>query len=539
VDARSHAAVPHVRVVLASSKNREQKAEMITAADGRFSIPVSQLGKYTLQINKPGYPPQFYKEAGFSTVETAIVVRDDQDTRHIVFEAWRGGAISGKIKDEDGEPVAFAVVDLFRSMIVGGERKVIGRGEMRANAAGEFRFRDLQCGSYYVSAMGRPWFADTLIQLENRSERRVIRRSAGIRIGGPDPVEEQPQPEEPIPFSADPNFRGTAFQTTFYPNASTVEAASLVRVDAGGEAEISIVLALAKAVSVKGSISSAAGDLSGGRVFLMKKVYDRHISFLEEWVGKEGNFEFRNVPAGSYEIVASSQANSGATSWNMHQEVEVGTSDIEVRLRPEAMGTFSGRVVFDGEPPLSPGNIFVTLHDEKGGQRGTQVGDDGQFSVERLRAGRYEVTVGSADYIAAYLEGAEREHLPLTIDIASGAAVRLNLALTRAVSLIEGTVEQAGVPQVGAYVLLMPKDRAQKWALRQDQTDSDGSYKLARIPAGDYYAIALSTGEDVAYRDAKVAAVLAKAAQVVHVSGNRSDLKLELVNTGSLKLPVL
>jgi hypothetical protein len=97
----------------------------------------------------------------------------------LVFEAWRGGAISGKIKDEDGEPVAYAVVDLFRSVIVGGERKVIGRGEIRANAAGEFRFRDLQSGSYYVSAMGRPWFADTLIQLENRNERRVMRRSAG------------------------------------------------------------------------------------------------------------------------------------------------------------------------------------------------------------------------------------------------------------------------------------------------------------------------------------------------------------------------
>lgn len=541
VDAKSHAAVPHVRVVLASSKNRDQRAEMITNADGRFSIAVSHPGKYTLEINKPGYPPQYYKEPGFSAVETAVVVRDDQDTRHIVFEAWRGGAISGKIKDEDGEPVAYAVVDLFRSMIVGGERKVIGRGEIRANAVGEFRFRDLQSGSYYVSAMGRPWFADTLIQLETRSERRVMRRPVGVRTqdaGQAELIEGPPQADEPISFSADPNFRGTAFQTTFYPNASTVDAASPVRVDTGGEVEISIALPLAKAVSVKGSISSA-GDISGGRILLMKKVYDKHISFLQEWVGKDGTFEFRNVPAGSYDVVASSQANSGATSWSMRQEIEVGTADMEVQLRPEAMGSFSGRVVFDGEMPSSPSGVFVALHDDKGRVISGEADAGWQFTVNRVPAGRYEVTALSTDYIAAYLEGASGNHLPLSLAMSAGAAVRQNVALTRAVSAIEGTVEHAGTPQVGVFVLLMPKDTEQKWAYREDQTDGDGSYKLARIPAGDYYVIALSTGEALAYRDAKVAAILAKAAQMIHVTGDRSDLKLELVNTGSLKLPVL
>lgn len=533
VDARSHNAVPHVRVVLGSTKNRELKAEMITKQDGRFSFPVSQPGKYTLQINKPGYPPQFYKQAAFLGVETAIVVRDDQDTRHIVFDAWRGGAISGKIKDEDGEPVPYALVDLFQSVVVAGERKVVGTGEIRANAAGEFRFRNLRRGNYYVSAMGRPWFADTLIQLESARERPVIRR---FEAGQTVPMEGQTQPDQPIPFSADPNFRGTAFQTTFYPNATAVEGASPVHVDGGGEVEISIALPLAKAVSVKGSISPT-GDISGGRVFLMKKVSDKHISFLQEWVGKDGSFEFRNVPAGSYEIVASSQANSGAASWNMHQDIEVGASDMEVQLRAEAMGSFSGRVVFDGEPPSSPSGVSVTLHDDKGRAFGGEADADWQFMVNRIPAGQYEVTAGSTDYIAAYVEGASGEHLPLTLTMNSGAALRQNVALTRAISVIEGTVEHAGVAQIGAFVLLMPEDPAQRWAYRQDQTDSDGSYKLSRIPQGDYYVIALSTGEDVTYRDTKVAAILTKAAQAIQVSGNRAGLKLDLVNTANLKLP--
>jgi hypothetical protein len=316
-----------------------------------------------------------------------------------------------------------------------------------------------------------------------------------------------------------------------------VEAASPVRLDTGGEAEISIALPLAKAVSVKGSINSA-GDIIGGRMLLMKKVYDKHISFLQEWVGKDGTFEFRNVPAGSYDIVASSQANSGATSWSMHQEIEVGTADTEVQLRPEGMGSFSGRVVLDGDVLSSPpSGVFVALHDDKGRVISGEADTGWQFTVNRVPPGRYEVTALSTDYIAAYLEGASGDHFPLSLTMSAGAAVRQNVALTRAVSVIEGTVEHAGEPLVGVFVLLMPKDSAQHWAYRQDQTDSDGSYKLARIPAGDYYVLALSNGEDVAYRDVKVAAILARAAHVIHVAGDHTDLKLELVNTGSLKLP--
>lgn len=102
--------------------------------------------------------------------------------------------------------------------------------------------------------------------------------------------------------------------------------------------------------------------------------------------------------------------------------------------------------------------------------------------------------------------------------------------------MIDGTVEQAGVPQVGAFVLLMPKNPAERWAYRVDQTDTDGSYHLATIPSGDYFLIALSSEEDVAYRDVKVAAILAGAAKQIHVEPNEKlDMKLDV--TAGLKFP--
>ena len=112
-----------------------------------------------------------------------------------------------------------------------------------------------------------------------------------------------------------------------------------------------------------------------------------------------------------------------------------------------------------------------------------------------------------------------------------------DLTLTRAESVIDGTVEKAGVPQIGAGVLLLPK-AASYAAVRSDQTDSDGSYHLGTIPAGDYFLITVPDRESIAYRDAKVAAALSKAAKPIHVEpGDRLNLKLDPVDPATLNLP--
>jgi hypothetical protein len=555
VDSRSLAPLANARVTLAPTTARDEKLEQVTKKDGAFSFAVRQPGKYSLRMNKPGYPPQGYRQAPVSALQSAIVVRDDQDTGHIVFAAHRGGAINGQIKDEDGEPVPRALVAVFQSSITGGERKVVARGQVRANVNGEFRFPSLPQGNYYVCAMGRPWFANSLIQSGHVEKilNRVIHRAnapkaqaepagenppAGESSPAGDPLDDEVN-EAPPEYSPDPVFRGTAFLTTFYPQARSVEQASLIRLDTGGETQIAITLPLAKGVSINGSVTLPAGTTQG-RAVLIKKIQDVSMTFLAGVVSKEGTFQFNNVPAGLYEIVATSESGSGASSWIVRQEVDVAGSDMEVTLRPEPMGSLTGRVLFDGEAPESKDNLLITLRDEKGIRARNQIDPDGNYSLSRLPPGHYELTGGSKDYIAAYCAGAGGERLPLTVEVTSGEPVHCDLVLTRAVSVIEGTVEQAAVPQAGVFVLLLPKNPSQKWAYRVDQTDTDGSYRLGTIPAGDYFLIALADSGEVAYRDAKVAAALSKAAAPVHVEpGEHLDRKLEAIPAGTLKLPLL
>jgi hypothetical protein len=546
VDSQSHAPLGHVRVDLAPAAARDQKTELFTQEDGRFSFQVNAAGKYALQIARTGYPPQDYRQSGSSGVSTAIVVRDDQDTSHIVFEARKGSIVTGQIKDEESEPVPHALVAAYQSIVIGGERTVVMRSQTRANAQGEFRFRNLLRASYYVCAMGRPWFADSLLGFQAMAETQsAVFRGAAPPIPAEEAVtddvgseSEVPLRGQPPPYSPDPSFRGTAFSTTFYPNSQTVEGASLLRTEVGSETQISITLPLTRAVSIKGFIS-VPGEMKDGRIFLYKKIHKTYMSFLEDWVRKDGKFNFENVPAGSYEIVATSQANSGPSSWNIQQQVEVGASSLELELKALQMGSFSGRVRLDTEIPL-PTPLFVTVRSDTGRQARTEVSPDGSFSFERLPPGHYEIAAGSPEYIAAYRKDKAGTQLPLSFDIASGASVQNDLVLTSAVSMIEGTVEHEGVPQIGAFVLLLPKNPSARWAYRVDQTDSDGSFSLATIPTGDYFLVALSDGEDVAYRDAKVAAVLAKAGKPVHLdAGKQPQMKLDVIRTGTLNLPSL
>ena len=202
------------------------------------------------------------------------------------------------------------------------------------------------------------------------------------------------------------------------------------------------------------------------------------------------------------------------------------------------MGSVAGRVLFQGQRPASTPSLVVLLRDDEGQPFPTEAGSEGSFSLSRLPPGHYHVTVNSQDYVAAYLTDPAGERFPLTLDVSSGESIRRDLTITQAVSVIEGIVEKAGTPQIGAFVVLVPKDTSQRWASRIDQTDSDGSYRLATIPPGDYFLVALSSGEEIAYSDPSVAAVISKVAQPVHVeAGARLKLDIELVNTASLNLP--
>ena len=61
-------------------------------------------------------------------------------------------AISGSVKDEDGDPWTHADINIFRSVWEAGKRQLQGFSSAEINDAGEFRAGHLPPGRYYLSA---------------------------------------------------------------------------------------------------------------------------------------------------------------------------------------------------------------------------------------------------------------------------------------------------------------------------------------------------------------------------------------------------
>src|SRR5512140_8824 len=106
VDAVSGAPLSGARVFVSPVWGGFEAREFVVGEDGRFFFPMLPSGKFALTGEARGYRRQAFNEhEGFSS---AIVTGPDISSENLVFRLTRGAAISGRVLDEQGDPVANA-----------------------------------------------------------------------------------------------------------------------------------------------------------------------------------------------------------------------------------------------------------------------------------------------------------------------------------------------------------------------------------------------------------------------------------------------
>jgi len=125
-------------------------------ADGRYEFRDLPAGRYTMTASKGGYVSLQFRQRRAFEQGTPIELLDQQVIDKADFSLPRGSAITGRILDEFGEPVADAFVQVMRYSYVNGRRQLTpsGRGG-QTNDLGLYRIFGLPPGEYYVSAMVR------------------------------------------------------------------------------------------------------------------------------------------------------------------------------------------------------------------------------------------------------------------------------------------------------------------------------------------------------------------------------------------------
>ena len=237
----------------------------------------------------------------------------------------------------------------------------------------------------------------------------------------------------------------------------------------------------------------------------------------------QGEFTFKNIPAGVYQVVVDSPGNLYGFPHRDQKrkptEVTVdGTSSAEVVVRADHGGAITGKISYpDGEPAVGAQiNVFV-----KEGQRwshapiipnSSQTDDRGIYRIYSLQPGEYVVsvieqsliieeresgsmqTVGNKSLNPYFYADASNFKGARIIQVEAGREVsNVNITLAeRATYKVAGTIVAGGKPLAGAYLRLGPRDEGLSGPTLvrpygiPARADKDGQWVFPEVPDGTY-----------------------------------------------------
>jgi hypothetical protein len=432
-------------------------------AQGNFTFQDLEPGRYTLSSEKAGYLRTTYSTSSKGPV-ASLDLTSGQTLTGIAIKMTPQALISGRITDEDGEPLPNIRVDLTKWAYVGGQKRLQASNIVNSNAEGVFAIGSLAAGSYYIGATPPP-----------------APPSLGTHQG----------PEE-------------TYVTTYYPGATDPASAIAVQVAAGGVARgIEIRLRKARAFRVRGKVVDLAGGAAqaNANVALVSKDGPALPGPTPNALVRDGTFVFGAVLPGVYVL----QAMPGRGGSGMaRQLVTVGNADVDdlvVQLGPGA--EITGTISLDGPPQLqqpgAPGMnarpIVGLMSTQDGGgffSNQPQPSDDGTFAIHNIVPGTYQVSVQSlppGTYVKSIRFGSQ-DLMKTPLDLTGGSGGAINVVLSPNAGDIGGIVHGGdGTALVGVFVTLwtpgVPAEGVQDFT-RTTATDANGHFKFASLPPGEY-----------------------------------------------------
>jgi hypothetical protein len=127
---------------------------MVTEQNGHFEFDGLAPGKYWLAAQRRGFSRQSFEEhQGYFT---AIAVGLHLQSENLVFRLRPDASISGRITDDQNDPVREAQVMLVRAAIENGTRTMHSREQSTTDDQGRYRFSPASTSSRSLPALGMP-----------------------------------------------------------------------------------------------------------------------------------------------------------------------------------------------------------------------------------------------------------------------------------------------------------------------------------------------------------------------------------------------
>ena len=425
-------------------------------AEGRFRFVSMDADRYKFLARRSGYLETPY--GALLQLETG------QALEGLVFRLRPAAVISGTVRDSDGEPIEGAHVVLGRFTYSYDGHRIEGEDSTDTDDRGEYRFRGLEPGRYYVGveAKGHDW---------NQVDRS--------------------QTTGPIQVSV----------PTLYPGVTELSLATPVEVALGGRANaIDITLVRSRVFRVAGRVTNApsAGYLNltlhDSRNGAMRD-REMHTSTL----GSSGEFQFRDVPPGSYDLT------TGTGTLRAKIPILVGASDVEgirVTLAPGADIRLKVVPEGDAQPDLAGIPFFLTADGRKGYVPDFPQGE--RWVVRNVPPDHY-LLIPAASRSGTYVKSArtkDTDVLESGLTVTSPESIEIEVTLAADAGRVAGSVlDKNQAPLPGAVVALVPDKRSRFERFHNTTSDQNGRFEFAVVPPGDYKVFAWAEVELQAWTD--------------------------------------
>jgi len=481
----------------------------VTDAGGRFTIQDIEPGTYFMGAERNGFINGQSGGWGRGQPATSLTLNPGQHTTDIVFRLVPHGVITGRVLDEDGEPVQYVQVNVLRYRFFRGKRQLVPSGGSSTDDLGDYRIFGLAPGKYYLSANYRRWNA---MMAQDRTPGNA--------------------PEE-------------GYAPTYFPGTTDPAGAVAIEVPAGGIlGGTDLTLRKIRTVRIRGRVANVTGD--GLPSHTMLRLLPRNSAFggfyaqafTQALRNRGGTFEFRGVAPGAYLVWA--QWSDEGQGYTVSQPVDVGNNnldDVTVLLAPGV--ELKGQVRNEGPGDVNLGSLNIHLESKEMVQRGGQggkVNDDGTLAIQNVSADHYWVNVYGlppAFYLKSVRLG-DADALESGLDTSRGAAGTLEITISGNGGQIEGSAaDSKQKPASGAVVSLVPDvpRRERLMLFKTTATDTTGHFSITGIAPGEYKLFAWQQIEDGAYQDPEFLKPYENQGQAITIrEGSRETAQLKVIS---------
>jgi hypothetical protein len=492
--------VKRARVVVAGGGRGGRSTT--TDDQGRYVVQGIAAGNYTVSASRAGFVDAVFGQRRPLQPGTPVAIADGQAIANVDLRLTRGGVVTGRVLDEDGEALARALVTVQRYQYVRGERQLMPAGGDQTDDRGQYRVFGLPPGDYYVSA--------STAGLAEMLGRGLQQLAAGLggRGGGRGALAALAGNEAEV----------SGYAPTYYPGVPSAAEAGRVTIAPGQElGGIDFQIQLVPLAVVKGIV---AGVEDGANVLLVPHdsaaLGPLRGQALNGRVQADGTFTIASVPPGRYIAVARSGGGRSGQPKMGTQPIVVNGQNVEgVTLVLQSGVTMSGNITVEsyGTPAPADYSSFRVEAPEVdplpigGGGRGGAFGRpgdrveaNGSFTIGNLLPGPHYIRLagqgqGQGQWTLKSVTVAGQDVTDLPLEIKPGVNVdNVTVVLTDRSTELTGTVRDAkGAPMSALTVIAFSTDqqywRPQSRQIQAARTNQSGVYRMRGLPPGDYLVV--------------------------------------------------